>query len=148
MNQLKSIESAWWREGLSFTCLGCGRCCRGEPGAVWVSEEEEKKIAEWLDISLSVFRVYYETRRWGPPSLKEKQAGECVFYNSERARCTIYPVRPAQCSLFPFWPSVLATPESWRKAALLCPGMNEGRFYTAIEIEAYLNKFPSVIPTL
>ena len=36
----------WWEEGLRFTCLGCGRCCRGEPGAIFFTPEEEEKIAE------------------------------------------------------------------------------------------------------
>ena len=90
----------WWSDGLHFACLGCGRCCRGEPGAIWVSEEEEIIIAAWLNLSVEVFRNSYETRRWGPLSLKEKCGGDCIFYNREGARCSIYPVRPSQCSLF------------------------------------------------
>ncbi|WP_213700217.1 YkgJ family cysteine cluster protein [Aminobacterium colombiense] len=138
----------WWSDGLHFACLGCGRCCRGEPGAIWVSEEEEIIIAAWLNLSVEVFRNSYETRRWGPLSLKEKCGGDCIFYNREGARCSIYPVRPSQCSLFPFWPSILATKESWDRAATLCPGMNEGHLFTASEIESLLRQFPASIPSL
>ncbi len=38
----------WWEEGLRFTCLGCGRCCRGEPGAIYFTPEEEAAMAAFL----------------------------------------------------------------------------------------------------
>jgi hypothetical protein len=134
----------WWREGLRFSCIGCGRCCRGEPGAIWVSPIDEERIACWLNIDIPTLRIKNETQRWGAPSLREKEGGACVFYTLETGRCAIYSVRPIQCSLFPFWPHVVRTPQSWEQTAQMCPGMNQGRLYPAREIKFMTMLFPRV----
>ncbi|MDD3917869.1 MAG: YkgJ family cysteine cluster protein [Synergistaceae bacterium] len=137
----------WWEEGLHFTCLGCGRCCRGEPGAIFFTPEEEEKIASFLSLPVSEFRRRYVTSRWRAPSLKEKNNGDCVFYDAAADRCFIYRVRPLQCRLFPFWPALLESEEAWNQAAALCPGMNQGDFHTAREIRGLLglNPFPDLL---
>jgi len=137
----------WWEEGLRFTCLGCGRCCRGEPGAIFFTPEEEEKIATFLSLPVSEFRRRYVTSRWRAPSLKEKNNGDCVFYDAATDRCFIYRVRPLQCRLFPFWPALLESEEAWNQAAALCPGMNQGDFHTAREIRGLLglNPFPDLL---
>jgi len=124
----------WWEEGLRFTCLGCGRCCRGEPGAIYFTPEEEAAMAAFLGVDAGEFRNRFVTGKWRAPSLKEKSGGECVFHDAVTNLCRIYPVRPLQCSLFPFWPVLLASPEAWDEAARSCPGMNGGEFHSAEEI--------------
>ena len=47
----------WYKDGLRFTCTQCGDCCTGEPGYVWVTEEEMKQIAEYRGISIGEFRI-------------------------------------------------------------------------------------------
>jgi Fe-S-cluster containining protein len=34
---------SWFKDGLRFECQRCGRCCRGEPGVVWVNKQERGK---------------------------------------------------------------------------------------------------------
>ncbi|MBR0043848.1 MAG: YkgJ family cysteine cluster protein [Synergistaceae bacterium] len=109
--------------------MGCGRCCRGEPGAIFFNQQEFNIIAKTLGISRLELREKYVTMRWGRPSFKERPNGDCIFYNSQKARCMIYPVRPTQCRTFPFWPEVLKSRESWDKFASRCPGMNEGELF-------------------
>jgi len=144
----ESLPSAiWWEEGLRFSCLGCGRCCRGEPGAIFITPVEESSIACYLGITTEDFGKRFKTSRWKAPSLKEKKNGECIFYRAENSRCSVYPVRPLQCRLFPFWPVLLSSEEEWEKAAGDCPGMNSGRLYPAPEIAELLAQcpFPSLL---
>ena len=37
-NQSDTIP--WFKEGLKFECQRCGRCCRGEPGVIWVNKKK------------------------------------------------------------------------------------------------------------
>ena len=40
------LEKPWYHEGLRFECTGCGDCCTGAPGYVWLTEEEIRALAE------------------------------------------------------------------------------------------------------
>jgi len=137
----------WWEGGLRFTCLSCGRCCRGAPGAIYFTDAEGAEIASFLSLSDAEFGRRYVTLRWEAPSIRERQNGECLMYDASTARCAIYPVRPAQCCLFPFWPSLLESREEWDAAARSCPGMNSGELHTAVEISSLLriNPFPDLL---
>ena len=136
------LYKLWWKEGLLFSCLGCGRCCRGEPGSVWLSPRESEDIAACLGMERERFLATYVTERRGRKTLRERLNGDCVMYEREGARCRIYGVRPLQCRLFPFWPSVLRTEESWEDHSLECPGMGQGRHWPAEEIAALLEMSP------
>ncbi len=137
----------WWEKGLFFSCLGCGRCCRGEPGAIFYTPAEEERIARFLSFSVEEFRRRYTTSRWEAPSLSEKKNGECILYDGASDRCAIYPVRPLQCRLFPFWPVLLESEQAWNDAARLCPGMNSGEYVSPGKIRALLtlNPFPDLL---
>ena len=132
----------WWSEGVRFSCIGCGRCCRGEPGAIFFTPEEETRVRRFLGIDEDPFRRIYVTPKWGKPSFAERRNGDCVFYHTESAKCLIYPLRPAQCSSFPFWHSIMESKKKWDKQARRCPGMNEGHLYTAKEIQKRLRESP------
>lgn len=130
--------SPWWSNGLSFSCIGCGRCCRGEPGAIYFTEREEALICEHLNISLEKFEKDYVTHRWGQPSIGERSNGECLFYDPTTARCAIYQVRPSQCRTWPFWEDILENPGEWNRASRRCPGINQGYLWTEEEIRSIL----------
>ena len=132
----------WWNKGVFFSCIGCGRCCRGEPGAIFFAIEEGERIRNFLGIDEAKFRRNYVTLKWGKPSFIERMNGDCVFYDERSAKCTIYPIRPLQCVLFPFWSSVMESREEWDKEALHCPGMNNGRLHSAKEIGNFLAQDP------
>jgi len=136
------MKPAWWSGGLTFSCIGCGRCCRGEPGAIFFTREEGERVRSYLGVSEEKFRRDYVTFIWGRPSFAERQDGDCVFYNAKHAKCDIYPIRPLQCALFPFWNSVMESKERWGRHARSCPGMNDGRLHAAEEIEALLAQDP------
>lgn len=135
--------SLWWEEsGLNFSCTGCGRCCGGEPGDIWVTQEERKKISEELQMDEIAFRQQCLRRIDGRCSIKEKENYDCLFLDAEARRCKIYKVRPLQCRLFPFWPSMLTDKRIWDYYAAFCPGMGSGRHYAPELVMKFL-KLPA-----
>ena len=126
-------EQPWYAEGLAFECTRCGKCCTGEPGYVWVTDEELEAIAKFLGQPLRQVRELYSRRARGRRSLRERANGECVFWDREKG-CTIYPVRPPQCRTWPFWESNVATPEDWERTCRVCPGSGAGEVIPVEEI--------------
>ncbi|HSW46322.1 MAG TPA: YkgJ family cysteine cluster protein [Phycisphaerae bacterium] len=138
MEPIRLATQKWYSGGLRFKCTGCGNCCTGAPGYVWVSREEIRRIANFLE----------RDDQWLPPeilrrvsfkySLTERSNGDCVFLmplsNGKRG-CRIYPVRPLQCRTWPFWTVNLKSPNTWAQTSESCPGMNNGRQFTFEEIE-------------
>ncbi len=49
----------WYHRGLHFQCIGCGNCCTGEPGYVWVTKAEIEAMAAVLKISVEKFQRRY-----------------------------------------------------------------------------------------
>lgn len=132
-------EQPWWfSEGLHFECLGCGRCCRGEAGGIFMRPVEERRVAEEQGLSLDDLRRRFETNRWRFPSLKERSNGSCIMLGPEN-RCSIYRCRPLACRTWPFWPEVLASRSDWKREACHCPGMNSGPVWNGWQIEKILN---------
>jgi Fe-S-cluster containining protein len=128
-----STQGPWFEDGLHFGCTRCGHCCTGAPGFVWVNDEEEDAIADFLGEEHGRFRALYARRLDRGRSLREKANGDCVFYSAE-AGCTIYPVRPRQCRTWPFWESNLRSAETWAHTCRVCPGSGQGELIGADEI--------------
>ena len=126
-------EEPWYQDGLRFTCTQCGKCCTGEPGTVWVDEDELTKLAAFRGEPLREFVPLYTRKSRGKVTLREKANGDCVFYEAGRG-CTVYPVRPKQCRTWPFWESNLESPEKWERTESICPGSGEGELIPVEEI--------------
>ncbi len=118
-----SQEKPWYKDGLGFSCTGCGKCCTGGPGVVWVTEEEIKAIAEYIHMPLDLFTKKYIRIISDRLALKELLPKyDCVFLKENK--CTVYPVRPKQCKSFPFWSTLLESEDSWNEAEKYCEGIN------------------------
>lgn len=113
----------WYTAGLDFECTRCGRCCRGEPGYVWLREADIDDIAAFLGRPRDEVMQQYVRVVGSQYSLKELENGDCVFWNGG---CRIYSARPPQCRSFPFWKEKLRTAASWKTLAEECPGINSG----------------------
>lgn len=127
--------SYFFDRGLRFACLQCGRCCRGEPGTVYVSPEEIRAIADYLGLSRQELtsRMLYPFR--DSYSIAEDEQGNCLMYDQG---CRIYPVRPRQCRSYPFWLANLRSRYAWKQKTAQCPGIGTGPLYTREQILAAL----------
>ena len=124
---------------IRFACQGCGSCCTGEPGTVYVLPGEVHRIADYLGLGPARLKkeALYPFR--GGYSIKENSRGDCLFYHQG---CRIYPVRPRQCSCFPFWRKNLRSAYAWKQASKACPGIGSGQVYSRQEILDILEVSP------
>ena len=126
-------DEPWYRDGLRFTCTRCGNCCTGEPGYVWVNDEELGAIAAFRRETVDEVVGLYTKLAPRGRSLRERSHGACVFF-SPGVGCTIYEVRPRQCRTWPFWESNVRTPTAWERTRANCPGAGQGELIPAEEI--------------
>jgi len=128
-------EQPWYHEGLRFECTGCGDCCTGAPGYVWVNQAEIDALAQRLGMSVKRFEKKYVRQVGIRRSLKEFANYDCVFLDSKTRKCTVYQQRPRQCRTWPFWKSNVRTPQSWGATCQACPGSGKGKLYQLAQIE-------------
>jgi Fe-S-cluster containining protein len=135
----ETIGTRWYAGGLHFACRECGACCAGPTeGYIWVIEPEIELIADYLKTTPGELGRRY-LRRVGLRTtvIEHRTTKDCIFLRevAGKRRCAIYPVRPNQCRTWPFWPENLSDPDAWNMAALRCPGINYGRYYSGDEID-------------
>ncbi len=114
---------SWYKDGLRFKCTGCGDCCTGAPGHVWVTEKEIVGMAETFKITPEAFSKKY-TRLVGSrlSLIEDPHTYDCVFL--EDKKCQLYNARPKQCSTFPWWDENLSSPGAWENTAKSCEGID------------------------
>src|SRR5262245_23462814 len=132
------LSEVWYQDGLRFRCTRCGKCCTGEPGFVWVTDEEIAALAEFRGESVEEVTGLYTRLAGRRRTLREKANGDCVFYD-KTAGCTVYPARPRQCRTWPFWESNVVTPEAWEATCEVCPGAGQGDLIPPEEITRRVN---------
>ncbi len=127
MSHKKDSNLPWYKDGLAFQCTQCGQCCTGQPGYVWVTEEEMDAMAKVLNISLDLFKRKYIRQLDNRYALTERKAlnndYDCVFLKDKK--CQVYQARPIQCRTYPWWNENLNSKQSWDLAAKECEGINE-----------------------
>ncbi len=139
MNEKKKSSDPWYADGLQFTCTGCGDCCTGDPGVVWVTDDELQEIADYREQTIGEIRLFHTRLHGGRVSLTEFANGDCTFFDGATRRCQIYPVRPMQCRTWPFWKSNLESEAAWNQVCEDCPGAGTGELVTLEEIENRLS---------
>lgn len=118
-----AAKPAWYAEGLRFACTGCGRCCTGGDGYVWVTVDEAVALAQRVGLTVDAFGSRF-LRRFGERyALIDGPDGDCVFLRGKS--CSVYEERPAQCRAYPWWPANLRSAGAWKKAAAECEGISE-----------------------
>lgn len=130
-----SSNEPWYKDGLRFTCTGCGDCCTGAPGYVWVNKQEIADLAEAVGLSVEAFQRKYVRQIGIRKSLLEYKNGDCVFFDTATRGCRVYQARPRQCRTWPFWDSNLRTPETWAETCEHCPGSGRGELHQLSSIE-------------
>lgn len=137
MTDLPKDGAPWWKAagGLQFSCTGCGRCCSGEPGVVWLTEEEAAQLSARLNLSVEAFERRFCRIVDGKLALREVRRPreghwgqvdhDCVFLEGGKL-CGVYEDRPMQCRTFPFWPEVLVDQAAWEGLGKRgCEGLSE-----------------------
>jgi uncharacterized protein len=139
VSETEQFESPgpWYAGGLAFECTQCGNCCTGEPGFVWLTDDELAALAAFLKEPIDEVRAVHTRTARGKRTIREKANGDCVFYDRKKG-CTVYPVRPAQCRTWPFWESNVETPEDWERTQKGCPGAGKGEVIPVEEISRRL----------
>ena len=125
----------WYGEGLRFQCKGCGGCCTGDPGYVWVNKREIAELAAALKMTATEFKRRYVRTEHRKCSLRERENGDCVFFDRKTMGCTVYDARPTQCRTWPFWQSNLRRPTAWEQTCQECLGAGQGPLIPFEEIE-------------
>ena len=125
----------WYADGLRFQCTGCGDCCTGAPGYVWVNQEEIDALASRLKLSVAEFERRFVRQVGIRRTLAERKNYDCVFLDGETRRCTVYEDRPRQCRTWPFWDSNLKSPAAWQQTCEVCPGSGRGTLYSLEQIQ-------------
>lgn len=128
-------KEPWYREGLAFECTGCGDCCSGAPGFVWVNDSEIAALAIEMNLSIDDFEHKFVRQVDLNRSLVEYPDGDCIFLDPQSRKCTVYRARPTQCRTWPFWDSNLRSRVEWKETCDVCPGSGKGRLYSLKEIE-------------
>lgn len=138
---LKLIQPPkWYEEGLSFKCTGCGKCCSGSPGYVWVDDLEMEKLSKFLKISIDELKKRHLILVGDRYSIRDlKHANySCVFLKDNQ--CSVYEARPSQCKTYPFWPNIMKSEKNWKSEAFACEGIcDESPKVSLDEIEMKLN---------
>ena len=94
-----TVVKKWYSEGLRFKCTGCGKCCTGTPGYVWIGKTELEEMSAHLKISPEEFVKKYTRLVNGHLALLEKKPSyDCIFLKGKL--CQIYEVRPKQCRTY------------------------------------------------
>jgi hypothetical protein len=161
LRTFSSISSApYWKDGVSFGCTGCGRCCQNE-GEVWLNTEEISSIVSDLKLPADdVLNLYSEEVRGGWIKLKSKvlpddsnhessmtHKEQCIFLDSNGKTCSIYKSRPIQCRTYPYWPRLLSNQSEW-DAEIVVPDDEKGKHWspTTGGCEGINHKSAKIVP--
>ena len=110
--------------GLRFTCQpGCTKCCDQE-GYVYLSEDDVRRAAKFVQMSTAVFEAKYIYRTRHQRRFRKPRDKQCPFL--EDSGCSIHPAKPTQCRTFPFWPELVEDRDEWKRTARFCPGIGKG----------------------
>lgn len=120
---VSTTEKPWFDDGLRFKCTGCGGCCTGSPGYVYLSLQDLERFATHFKLTKEEFAKKYARYVDGQYALLDKaNSTDCIFLSDKK--CTVYDARPTQCKTFPWWIYHLREPSEWEEASKRCEGIN------------------------
>jgi Fe-S-cluster containining protein len=132
-----SKNSPWFKEGLRFHCTGCGKCCTGSPGYVFLSPSDLERLASHFSLSRDAFTRQYTRFVEGSYALLDEPGSDaCIFLKNKQ--CSVYEARPVQCRTFPWWIGNLRKKSDWLEAKTHCEGIEhkDAPLVPAVTIEA------------
>ncbi len=137
-----ALMKHFYDDGLRFECTQCSKCCRFEPGYVFLSGNDIDGLSKAIGIKRAAFINQYcrtvVTESGQRISLNEKDDYDCILW--DKGGCTVYSSRPLQCRTYPFWNSSLLSEKIWNDLEEQCPGINRGRLNSKELVEYWLNR--------
>lgn len=127
MSKLKVIEEEkqpWYKDGLYFKCTGCGKCCSGSPGYVFLTEKDIASLTHHLKISREEFIAHYTKALNRQLSLRDDTPNYGCIFLKDGKYCSVYEARPTQCRTYPFWLMNITSQRQWDTEANRCEGIN------------------------
>lgn len=119
----ENVVKPWFQDGLRFQCTGCGKCCTGTPGYVFLSHSDVERLKERFQCETEDFLQRFTRYVDGQYALLDRPGSyDCIFLKDNK--CTVYENRPTQCRTFPWWIHNLRGPEDWEEAGKRCEGIN------------------------
>ena len=135
------MSKPFYKNGLRFQCTRCSKCCRHEPGYVFLSTEDVANLLEATSMKKKEFIKTYcrvvEINGFRRLSLREMDNYDCIFWEDDG--CRIYKKRPLQCRSYPFWSHYLESLQTWNDMSKECPGVNRGEIHSQEEIQHWLD---------
>ncbi|MCD4680646.1 MAG: YkgJ family cysteine cluster protein [Bacteroidales bacterium] len=132
--------SQYYKDGLQFSCSGCGYCCREEPGFVFLSNNDLLNLQTYFSLEkkelIDTYCRIVNMGNFKMLSLKESRNNDCIFLGENI--CQVYKARPLQCRSYPFWSTLMDNEDSWLDESKNCPGIGHGEFYSAKKIDRQL----------
>jgi hypothetical protein len=128
--------------GARFTCMRCSKCCRHDPGYVFLSANDLLELCRALALEEGAFIERF--CRWVDMgdheelSLNETRSFDCVFWT--QAGCSVYRARPSQCRTYPFWERIVESDDAWKAESAHCPGIGKGEARGKEFIEEMLDR--------
>jgi uncharacterized protein len=118
-----SQAERWFEAGLRFKCTGCGKCCTGSSGSVFLSPTDLERLATFFHLSAGAFaRRYTRVIKRRRALIDRPTSHDCVFLADKT--CTVYEARPTQCRTYPWWLGNIRDQQSWQEAAKFCEGID------------------------
>lgn len=109
---------------MRFECqAGCTKCCE-QQGFVYLTEDDIRRLAEFLGLSTPAFESRYVYRTRNQRRLRVPRHAQCEFL--KEGGCSVHPAKPLQCRAFPFWPELVGSRKNWRETGAWCPGIGKG----------------------
>jgi len=134
------MSEHFYENGLKFECTQCSKCCRFDPGYVFLSYNDLDRLIAHFNISETEFIEKYCRKvnmgEYIRLSLIEKSNFDCIFWNN--GGCEIYESRPLQCRSYPFWKPFLVNQNSWDAESESCHGMNQSKNVSKEKIDQWL----------
>lgn len=125
MSELKVVQDEpWYKEGLRFKCTGCGKCCSGSPGYVFLTDEDIDTLCKHLQISKEELIKRYTKTLGRRLSLRDNTPNYGCVFLKEGKYCGVYKARPLQCRAYPFWLMNIASKQQWDDESSRCEGIN------------------------
>lgn len=124
MSDLTDNKKPWFHQGLRFKCTGCGKCCSGSPGYVFLTDDDIEKLTAHLGITQEEFIKKYTKTFHGKLSLRDDTPGYGCIFLKEGKSCSVYHARPMQCKTYPFWIGNISSQKEWEEEAQRCEGIN------------------------